>query len=331
MIEKIRYVRSGPYVDLSIIVGYTVAAALLLWLVPQLPTVVRILLSLPLIAFIPGYAVLAVLSSTLPDRSQTRFLGLFELADFSDHLAGAETLVLAVLTSTAVVPLITYAISLQTDITLPSILFGHTAFTLIFGLTAALKRRATSTTTEQTAVRRRDTTLLEKLNFQSAMELLPVLATIIALLLVVTSGAIAVMEVGTETPNTEISLLTETESGNLTADNYQQSFDTDDEAEYIVSITQYGEKSQRYTVVVAIEEISTEDGEREVTSVTELNRFTTVADPNERTLEPIRVSPPATDGEASLTVFLYKDSPPADVSRNSALRVVHIPIEVTLE
>lgn len=327
MTGRIRHAQLGRYIDLFIIVGYIIAVAALLSLFPQLPIAVRIVLSLPLVVFIPGYTVLAILSPETHIQSQTQSDGLFERHDVSDQLVNLERLVLAIILSIAVVPLVTYAIALLAEITFNTVLFANTSVTLILSLAAGLRRRNVSITSDwQSAT---STLRLNQLNSQSPLEVLPVLATIVALLLIVTSGAIAVTEVRTETPNTELSLLTESENGNLSADNYQQSFDTNDEAEYIVSIEHYKDEPQQYTVVVAIEEVRVEGGERAVESITELDRFTAMVEPNEQVLEPIRVSPPPTDRNASLTVLLYTGNPPANVNRDNALRAVHIPIEVT--
>lgn len=319
-----------PYSDLLLVVGYTVVAATLL-LLPVLPTGLRIPVAIPLLLFTPGYAFVAALFPKIavepgPTYEDARLSGPRYLFD---GLVPLERLSIAVVTSATLVPMVAYGLSQLVPLGLSGVCFCVTLVTVGCSAVAGGRRDVAVDDGDQWTVTRVRHRLLDRLDIQSRVDVLPVVAVGLTLVMVAISGAAVLGDATGEPANTELSLLTEAPNGNLTMGEYKQTFAPQEPGTYSVRIEQHTALPKRYTLVVALEQFASADGESVVRSRKVLDRRVVFVSPDRPRDERIRVSPSGPPREARLVVLLYDGNLSGRPTREEALRTVNIPVEIT--
>jgi len=144
----------------------------------------------------------------------------------------------------------------------------------------------------------------------------------------VAGGSLAVADEG-ET-FTEFYLLAENETGALVAGDYPTELSPNETATVHVGLGNEEARPMNYTVVVEFQGFRSVDGERIVTSRTEIDRYRTSLDPGEATRTEQQFSPPAwaSGDRVRLTFLLYTGDVSENPSLDDAYRTTHIWVDV---
>ncbi|WP_079990733.1 DUF1616 domain-containing protein [Haloarcula sp. CBA1127] len=312
--------RTGPYADLLLVASYTTVVASVLQSPEWMGPTARIPVALPVLLFAPGYALVAAIFPTLtvesvtsddrapPTRPRNRLNGLVPV----------ERVTLAVVASASLLPMVLYGLSLVTRIRLSLICAVVAIVTGGCCAIAASRRPVTDWEPPEAGGLGR-----EVLGIESLFDVLPVLAAVVAVVLVAAAGVV-VLDGNGETANAELAIGTENAAGNVTIEDYQGVYFPDDTGNYTVQIEHHGDAPREYTYVVGferqLENSSKSWSVRQRTSVT--------AQPSTPVTDGVSVQPGGPPGNGTIVVLLYEGQAPETPTRDNALRAVSIPVEV---
>lgn len=133
---------------------------------------------------------------------------------------------------------------------------------------------------------------------------------------------------------TELYLLSEdSESDSLSASDYPSNFTAGESRDLYVGIGNHEGRSTTYTVVVELQRLEADGGDRTVAEETRLDRFETTVAPNETERLRRAITPTSTlTGEnLRLAFLLYKGEPPSDPTVSNAYREVHLWVTVSAD
>lgn len=327
-----RWLRRVP-ADLSAIVLLVLVTlgAVFLPIVSETP--LRVVVGLPFVLFVPGYAFIAAL---FPEAGE----GPIADADNDgegNHLEeggidGIERVALSFGTSIAIVPLIGLVLNFTPwGIRLVPIMVAVSGFTLV-AVAVGTYRRTELPADEQFTVPFREwyaagrTELLEpETRMDGALNVLLVFSILLAVGSV--GYAVAVPKQG-ET-FTELYLLTEGDDGELVADGYPQNFTAGESQPLYVGVGNNEHESVNYTVVVELQNVTFENNSSQVHDQEQLHRFQTTIPHNQTWQLNHSVTPTMTGERLRLTYLLYKGTPPANPTVDNAYREVHLWVNVT--
>lgn len=351
--------------DLAAVVAVVVLVNVVVFLPVLNETPLRVIIGLPFVLFIPGYAFIAALfpeaggppvdgggeETVAPDdgadASETDQSATRPLADRG--IDGIERVALSFGLSIAVVPLIGLVLNFTPwGIRLVPIMVATSAFTL--GATwAGARRRWALPPDDRFRVPYRtwlDSARSELFEPESRTDAALNVLLVVSILLAVSSVAFAVAVPKQGESFTEFYLLTETEDGGLVADDYPTEFVAGEGRELVVGIGNQEHQPVNFTVVVKLQRVEIErDTQREtapenastpgnVTSVEireekELGRFRTRLDHNETLNQPYTVQPTLVGDRMRLVFLLYRDAPPTEPGVENAYRETHLWVNVT--
>ncbi|WP_123538125.1 DUF1616 domain-containing protein [Halosimplex salinum] len=330
-----RPVRRLP-ADLSAVVLLVLLASLSAVLPVVSETPVRIVFGLPLVLFIPGYALVAALfpeassEGSVSGEGETLTEGRGTANDGGIDLI--ERVALSFGLSIAVVPLIGLGLNFTPwGIRLGPILVGLGGFTLAATAVAARRRRDLPVD-ERFAVPYRTwfKSGYEELRYpDSRLDGALNIALVCSVLLASGSVAFAVAAPMQGESFTEFYLLTEDENGELVADDYPQELSVGESTELTVGIGNQENRQVSYTVVVAMQEVETDGNTTTVRQSRELQRFSPTLADNETWHQPHEITPTTSGTNLRLTYLLYEGDPGEDRSLDSAYRSNYIWINVT--
>lgn len=127
---------------------------------------------------------------------------------------------------------------------------------------------------------------------------------------------------------TELSLLTETEDGDLVASDYPAEFEPGETREVVSAVENEEGHAETYTLVVELQRIRTGgEGSGVVESRTLERRQVTVED-GDRAVEPLAITPEMQGEDLRVTVLLYEGSPSESRDPDDAYRHTYIWIDV---
>jgi uncharacterized membrane protein len=333
--ERIRWQR---WIDVLASVGFSAvdAIGIVLYLLAVDVLLVRTVtgqtiiaaLTLPLVVFVPGYALVSVLfpGAYRPDTRPER--------PFSGAAAGAltwlERLTLSFGVSITILPLFGLGHSISGfQFDKMTLLVVLNVF-IVGCLAISVWRRLKLPVGEQlvgplyASVSRMRARAANKSGIQLGV-------TVLALALAVLATSTLVGAVVTPTDGeqyTTLKLLTEDESGDLVADDYPREFEVGESRPVVVGIENHEQQRMTYTLVTQLQSTQLADGERIVEDTVELSRTsrTLSAGSSWETTQLIR---PDRQDVDRVAILLYRGDPPANPSAESADRVVHFWITVT--
>ncbi|WP_101298254.1 DUF1616 domain-containing protein [Halegenticoccus soli] len=301
---------------LAALVTLVAAGAVLVLGVSGFP---RIVLLLPVVLFVPGYAFLAVL---FPDRyAPSRTLRALDRAQVVDptgreyfQIGTGERAVLSVALSLAIVPLVLLGLNFTpSGISAVPLLYVLTGFTLMC-LAVAMARRAWLDPADRYHA-------FEELGASAEGALggggVYSLALAASLLLLAGTGAYAIASPIDSDPLTEYYLVTE-QDGNFTNENAAEAVRNGGTVH--VAIGNHEGEETTYTTVVRLERVNP-DGS--VAEASELDRFSTTVREGQTKRVPYDVSASA-DGERTRVAFLLFKGDPGEATRDDAYRTVHV-------
>lgn len=350
--------------DLAAAVALVVLTVLAVLLPVVRETPLRVVLGLPFVLFVPGYAFIAALfpeagESPIEDDEPTGDDAGDETSGAGDRsgIDGIERVALSFGLSIAIVPLIGLVLNFTPwGIRLVPILVSVSGFTLIAVAVAAIRRwelpedeRFRVPYREWVAAGRAE--LLEPDSRGDAA--LNVLLVISILLATASVGyAVAVPKQGEQF--TELYLLTEGEEGDLVADDYPTEFVRGEPRSLVAGIGNQEHSTTEYTLIGKLQQVEIQrSGNASVNdtagagnasvndtagtgniSVSVLEEETVVEfspelEHNESWTRQHNVTPTLTGENMRLTYLLYKGSAPEDPTVDNAYREVHLWVNVS--
>jgi uncharacterized membrane protein len=148
------------------------------------------------------------------------------------------------------------------------------------------------------------------------------------LLLAIGSVGWVVTVPGSGNSFTELSLLTENETGAFVADDYPARITRGEATPLVVAIGNHEHRPMNYTVVVELQRVATNDATT-VRAERELHRFTLRVDANVTRRTQLSIVPSLTGSHLRLAFLLYDGSAPAEPTIETADREVHLWVNVT--
>lgn len=312
-------------------------------------TPLRIVLGLPFVLFIPGYAFIAALFPEAGEGPVVEEDGdELEAEDGRGGIDGIERVALSFGLSIAVVPLIGLVLNFTPwGIRLVPIIVSVSGFTLIAVAVGAV-RRWELPEEERFAVPYRSWLAAGRAELfepdDRADAVLNVVLVLSILLAVSSVGyAVAVPKQGESF--SEFYLLTENETGSLVADDYPTEFTQGESRELVVGIGNHEHEQVNYSVVVMLQNVTFVQNESRVqaangtvtpvyneTRVLDAERvrtFETTLSDNETWTQQHSVAPTMTGERLRLTYLLYKGEAPPEPTVDGAYREVHLWVNVS--
>lgn len=282
---------------------YTIGSSALLWMMEGLPTVVRIPLALPILLFAPGYA---LVSALVPSRPERTGIHRNDTETSVSSVSSLERLLLAVVTSVALVPMAAVAVNAIVGIQLGATLAVIAGITVLGSAVGILRSRSGSVRTDNAPNRRTR-------NWRRALtDPLTIVAIILTVALLGSSAALVAVDPGDETLETEF----------YVADNESETNSTD-EAMYSLRIAQDDVPNQQYTVVVTASDSETD------AAGTELHRFSTTVSAGETAESGVQIFEPDLESDAMVRFLLYRGDAPDSPDPDSAHRVIRQSVNET--
>lgn len=327
-------IRALP-VDLLLVLAAVIVVDVLVLLLPTAEprmVLLRALLSLPFVLFLPGYALVAAL---FPEAGPERAAGGSATNDrergFSDRIDGATRLALSVGASIAIAPLIGILLDYSVLGVRPApVTLSLSAFTAIAALVGIFRRQALLETERYSVFGRRRPRSTVGAESRSWADPALTIAVVLAAVLVCSSVVyVAAVPRGGE-QITELSLLTRNEtSGNLTAQGYPTEFVRGEAKPLVLSIENHEGRPTNYTVLVVLQRIEARNGSAAVVEQRRLNRFQVRVGPGQSRLRPHTVAPTMNGTRLRLAYLLYRGGAPANPTVTNAYREVHLWIGVS--
>jgi uncharacterized membrane protein len=323
--------------DLAGIAAWVVLTNTVIFLPIFSDTPLRIVLGLPFILFVPGYALIAALfpeagsapSAATGDDTTT---GTAEQTTNDRGIDGIERVALASGLSIAIVPLVGLGLNFTPwGIRLVPIMVATSGLTLALTAVAARRRWELPPERRLTVPTRSwyhgvKTELFEP-NGRADAALNVLLVA--SLLLATASVGFAVFVPSQGESFSELYLLTETENGDLVADDYPTDLTLGERAELTVGVTNQEHEQQTYVVVAQLQRVTTTGNQTRVTSSEELRRFQTTLGHNETWRRQHSITPTMVGERLRLQYLLYRAPPPTTGEQTTAYRDVHLWVNVS--
>lgn len=313
--------------DLLLIVGYAAVMDVAL-INGGLDGPLRAFLGLPLLAFAPGYGLLAGLFprqySALPgERSFAEVgrgaLSAFERATFS---FGVSVALLPPLALT--LELLGVGFGSTTVVAALSVfLFAMVVFALIRRLRVPESERFTASALDWW------TRLSTTVSFDSRLDAVLTVVLVVAALLATSAVGVGIVAPSDGETFTNVALLTEDATGNLTTANSAPNLTVGEPQPYVVAVENHEDRSIEYTLVGEIQRVDRTDGSIGVAQEREFFRRSSSLASNESWHTNTSVTPRTTGDDLRITYLLYRGDPPTNPNQANAYRYVHVWIDVS--
>jgi len=318
----VRGIREIP-ADIALVVAWVFLTDVVALAPVVRETPVRAVVGLAFVLFIPGYAFTAAL---FPERQQDS-----ETTD-EDGIDGLERVALSLGLSIAVVPLFGLLLSVTPwGIRLGPILVSLSVFTLVCAGVGTRRRLAVPETRRFRVPYREWVSTGRRTVFDPPSRLDGVLTVLLALsvLVAMTTVGYAVLVPHEGEKFSELYLLTETDNGDLVADEYPTEFTVGEERELIVGVGNNEYEPTSYSVVVQLQRVTATNESATVLASRQLAVYQNRLGHNESWNRRHTVSPPFEGTDLRLQYLLYKGEPPSDPRDDTAYREVHLWVNVT--
>lgn len=309
--------------DLSLALAFLVGGA---YLVLSLPAgnVVRLVVTVPLALFVPGYGIVAALIPESADEST------FQWSSRSPQDGGLdviERVALSVALSVTVLPLVGLTLSmlglpLETATLLTALaLVASTAICIGAARRHRLPRRRQFRVPVGRWRRRLQRRILDA---SSRSRAVVNVSLVVVVVLAITTLGYGVLGTRTGEADTGVALLTKNESGAYVAAGYPETLNETESETLSLRIANRERESVDYTVVVAVQQVHESDSGVRVSKQRELRRFRASVAAGETWYGNHTLST-TMDGETFRVVYLlYRGEPPADPTVTSAYRYTSI-------
>ncbi|QFU83050.1 DUF1616 domain-containing protein [Natronorubrum aibiense] len=295
----------------------------------------RILLTIPLILFFPGYALVSAMFPDKPNDEYQSFdeekTGLGNPLLVTGGLETVERLVLSAVFSIALASAITLFASVTPwGLALETILSGIALVTVVLSLVAIgsryrcppAQRFTPSLSVGGLFFTQRRHAAYEQTNTRPYN-----VAIVIALALLVASGGFAVANPPQSAGFTEFSVETDPVSGDIDT-MYEATYTAGETQELQTTITNQEHDERTYTTVVLLERVSYDGDDVTVQETAEMDRQSVTVTDGDTQQQTLEVTPTMQGEEFRLTLLLYDDEPPATPTAENAYRTIHLPIVI---
>ncbi|WP_256300993.1 DUF1616 domain-containing protein [Haloarchaeobius salinus] len=293
--------------DLALLVGYVLAAAVLLAVLESV--IWRTIVGVPVVTFAPGYALVAAL---LPVRA----------ADATDpgSLDRVERLAVAVGASVALVVLGTLVLSSLFPAGLATVPFLEllVAWTLVGAGLGYIRRRSYPPERRDGIVDPR--TLVTGGRFDRLDVVL-----LLAMLVAVASVGHGLAAPGPDAAHTTVTLVTENDSGEYVAADYPRSVTVDESVDASLLFENDEGARTTYTVVAVVERIGPSD---QVVQRSQLERETVTVPAGERVVRELSVTPDLLGESLRLSYYVYDDEVATNPSPDTAAHQLYLWLSV---
>ncbi|ELY90053.1 DUF1616 domain-containing protein [Natrinema altunense] len=296
---------------------------------------VRIAVTIPLVLFLPGYALVSALFPDEPNDDYRTFdeekTGLGSPVLVSGGLEAIERTVLSVVLSVAIVPAITlFATVTPGGVTLEPVLSGLAVVTVVLALLAIgaryrcpPDRRFTPSLSSVTPFFTRGRpSPYERSGYRPYN-----VAIGIGLVLLLASGGFALANPPQHDGFTELSVGSQNVTGD-TETMYDSTYTAGEQQELQATITNQEHDERTYTTVVLLQRVSDDGTDVTVRESTEVDRRTATVPDGVAHRQSLEITPTMRGNDLRLTVLLYDGEPPAEPTADNAYRVARLPIEV---
>lgn len=334
-----RHIRELPADLAAVLVG--IGLTIIAVFVPVInETFLRVIIGLPFVLFIPGYAFIAALFPEAGESPTAERDPPDEASDDEDWIGtmrdrgidGIERVALSFGLSIAIVPLLGLILNFTPwGIRLVPIVVAVSGFTILCTAIAAI-RRWELPPEERFMVPYREWMHAGKQEiFEPDDRLDAALNVALALSIVLAVGvlvfAITVPPQGEQF--TEFYILTEDADGDLVAAGYPEEFELGESKPVIIGIGNTEYETVTYTVVIQLQAVEIEGNETQVLEYDELDRFQQTIAHNETWHYEHDITPTMSGENLRVQYLLYKDDPPANPSVDTAYRDLHLWVDVT--
>ncbi|WP_415381173.1 DUF1616 domain-containing protein [Halosimplex sp. TS25] len=331
--ENVAVDRTFPvFADLVLVAAYVALVDVLVYVLPA-GSVLRKVVAVPLLCFVPGYVVIAAL---YPRRSDT---GLTDSRSDRDgrwilgRSAGWRVRgLLSVPVSLCVLSVLGVALSLL-GLRLSSewIPLAALETVIVAALTVGLVRRIWVTPSERFRIpyRRSATRFADALTSPSW----PATAVnlILVAFVVLSAGGLAygLTSYSSAERYTTMTLVTENESGEYVAGGFPSNLTSGEEASLVVNVENHEGASAEYTVVPVVQRVETGDGSTNVVEQRQLDAFTLALADGDDVYERHTVDAELTGSDVRVVYLLYRGDAPERPTVDSAYRYVHVWLNVS--
>lgn len=286
----------------------------------------RTILGLPLLVFVPGYAVLAVLFPRHRDGTAPRaFAGVADGA-----LTSFERIALSFGVSLALLPPLALVIEVFAAGFGPwTILGGVNAF-IIASLVAAAIRRFTIYETEGFDEPRSVllTWLHTRLTSGSRLDRGLFAVLMVAAVLATSTLAVGLVAPGDGESYTNVAMLTEDEDGELTTAGYPTNLTAGEPVDYVIAIENHEGQQVEYTLIGELQRVDRTNDSVTVVEESEVVRRSRTVRDNRSWLADVSVDPTMTGDDLRLAFMVYVGEPPDNGRVDTAAEYVHVWVDV---
>jgi len=322
------------YLDLAAVVAVT--GALTFGILSGVSGTIRIVLSIPLILFLPGYALVSALFPDKPNDDYRSFdqekTGLGNPLLVSGGLEAIERTILSVVFSVALVPAITlFASVTPRGLTLEPVLLGLAVVTVALALLAIGsryrcppdRRFVPAVSSISPFFSRGRPSPYERVNVRPYN-----IAIVIGVVLLLASAGFALANPPQHDGYTAISV----ETDNVTGDTdtiYDSTYTAGESQELQATITNQEHEERQYTTVVLLQRVSSDGETVTVNESVEMDRKSATVSDGDSHQQPLEITPTMRGDDLRLTLLLYDGEAPAEPTAENAYRKLHLPIEVS--
>lgn len=298
----------------TVLLALTTAVAVLTPGVAETP--LRIVLGVPFLTFVPGYA---LVSALFPRAKEAETEGS-DLTYVGGGIGGFERVALSVGSSVAVVSLVGYFLDFTSwNIRLVPVTVAVCGFTTVMAVVASFRRARTPAPVRFSVPVRNWS---ERFRTDDRTE--KALNAILAVSLILALGSVAYAATSPDRDSsTQFYALTNNESGTPVAAGYPRNISDGAGATFYLGIENDEGRDVNYTVVALVQRV---DNETNRVRQTERLGRTRVSVRSNRAKRVRQSVSPTASGDR-LTFLLYRGEPPANPTRENAYRVLHFPLE----
>lgn len=313
-------------------------------------TYLRVIVGLPFVLFVPGYAFIAALfpeaggqdtneaaEQDPTDTDTDPRTGVQTTQQLVDRgIDGIERVALSFGLSIAIVPLIGLVLNFTLwGIRLVPIVLSVSGFTVVCTVVAARRRWALPADAQFQVPYRQwvATTHTELFEPESRADAALNVLLILSIVLAAASVTYAVTVPKSGESFTEFYLLTENESGDLVAAGYPTNFTTGETRPLVIGVSNHEHEETTYSVIVQLQRVNVTHQQNTTTVRVQQRevlgqRRVQLAD-NETWHTAYSVMPTMTGQRLRLAFLLYRGSPPSQPTVENAYRETHLWINVT--
>lgn len=293
-------------------------------------SVLRALLGLFVLGFVPGYLLLVALVPTDREPIAPLAWGRETPAFVRD---GFERAALSIGCSLLVLPVFALVVgTVGTGYEETTVVVGLNGLVSVGVVVAAYRRvQVPENRRYEVTIHRRFRTRLSDLYHEPTLGGAIHVSLVVAVVLATSTMALALVAPQDGDHTTSLSVLTETDNGTLVAGGYPETMATGENASFVLSVTNREGQQTTYTVVAELQRMTASDGgnAQAIGAASEIGRFEKTVDAGETWRRPHTVTPSITGENVRVTYLLYRGDAPANPDRESAYRSVYFWTTVT--